>query len=67
MAQCIQSGDGIMGSLHASLYSNYKMNCNFRGFQMGGAEYRELQEELEELGMGEYDQRKGPTYFHLQE
>lgn len=36
-------------------------------FKWGGGEYRELQEELEELGMGEYDQRKGPTYFHLQE
>lgn len=25
--------------------------------------YRELQEELEELGMGEHGQRKGHTYF----
>ena len=29
----------------------------------GEKENRELQEELEELGMGEYDQRKGHTYF----
>lgn len=65
MAQCTQSGDAILGSWHASPYSNYKMNCNFRGFQTWkkNMKYSELQEELEELGMGEHDQRKGHTYF----